>query len=208
MPVYYRRICHSDSNVRGCPLCRMELGVLAGVQKQATRDRIVVFSVNWKESAQRFQQIRHSLKDVRSRARDDAAYKQPPSAWAGLQGIVIDVRSISQVLASGPAASEPTVLGRRPRLYLAACNAEDMAMLVRQQNVETFLSCASHHEYLAGCGHRTAGLEDFRLLPRVQDRKRTQSTGRLRLRCKLQLGLLRSFLVHSHPDGSAVSLGG
>ena len=47
-----------------CPPCRKELGVLAGIQKQATRERVVVFSVNWKESAQRFQQIRHSLKDV------------------------------------------------------------------------------------------------------------------------------------------------
>jgi thiol-disulfide isomerase/thioredoxin len=47
-----------------CTPCRKELGVLAAIQKQATRDRVVVFSVNWQESAQRFQQIKHSLKDV------------------------------------------------------------------------------------------------------------------------------------------------
>ncbi len=44
----------------------------------------------------------------------------------------------------------------------------DMAMLVRQQSVEAFLSFASHHAYLAGIGHRTAALEDSRLLPLVE----------------------------------------
>ena len=47
-----------------CPPCRKELGVLASIQKQATRDKVVVFSVNWQESAQRFQQIKRTLKDV------------------------------------------------------------------------------------------------------------------------------------------------
>lgn len=47
-----------------CAPCRKELGVLAAIQKQATRDKIVVFSVNWQESSKRFQEIRRSLKDV------------------------------------------------------------------------------------------------------------------------------------------------
>jgi hypothetical protein len=41
----------------------------------------------------------------------------------------------------------------------------DMAMLVRQASVESFLAFASHTGYLAGIGHRTAALEDSRLLP-------------------------------------------
>lgn len=41
----------------------------------------------------------------------------------------------------------------------------DMAMLVRQQSVQAFLAFASHRAYLAGIGHRTAALEDSRLLP-------------------------------------------
>jgi hypothetical protein len=41
----------------------------------------------------------------------------------------------------------------------------DMAMLVRQRSVESFLAFASHEAYLAGIGHRTAALEDSRLLP-------------------------------------------
>lgn len=47
-----------------CAPCRKEIGVLAAIQKQATRDKVVVLSVNWQESFQRFQQIRHSLKDA------------------------------------------------------------------------------------------------------------------------------------------------
>ena len=41
----------------------------------------------------------------------------------------------------------------------------DMVMLVRQQSVASFLAFASHGPYLAGIGHRTAALEDSRLLP-------------------------------------------
>ncbi len=41
----------------------------------------------------------------------------------------------------------------------------DMMMLVRQQSVESFLAFASHKAYLAGMGHRTAAVEDSRLVP-------------------------------------------
>lgn len=41
----------------------------------------------------------------------------------------------------------------------------DMAMLVRQSSVASFLAFASHEAYLAGIGHRTAAVEDSRLLP-------------------------------------------
>lgn len=41
----------------------------------------------------------------------------------------------------------------------------DMAMLVRQRSVASFVAFASHEAYLAGIGHRTAALEDSRLLP-------------------------------------------
>jgi hypothetical protein len=41
----------------------------------------------------------------------------------------------------------------------------DLAMLVRQRSVESFLAFASNVRYLAGLGHRTAALEDSRLLP-------------------------------------------
>ncbi len=44
----------------------------------------------------------------------------------------------------------------------------DLTMLVRHASVEAFLSFASNEDYLAGIGHRTAALEDSRLLPLVE----------------------------------------
>lgn len=41
----------------------------------------------------------------------------------------------------------------------------DLVVLIRQSSAESFLAFASHQEYLAGLGHRTAALEDSRLLP-------------------------------------------
>jgi hypothetical protein len=41
----------------------------------------------------------------------------------------------------------------------------DRAMLIRQNSVESFFAFAGHKAYLAGLGHRTAALEDSRLLP-------------------------------------------
>lgn len=51
----------------------------------------------------------------------------------------------------------------------------DMAMLVRQQSVEAFLAFATNEAYLAGIGHRTAALEDSRLLPLSQLAAETMS---------------------------------
>ena len=41
----------------------------------------------------------------------------------------------------------------------------DLVMLVRQNSVASFLAFESHEGYLAGLGHRTAAIEDARLLP-------------------------------------------
>jgi len=41
----------------------------------------------------------------------------------------------------------------------------DAAMLVEQSSPTAFMEFASNAEYLAGIGHRTAALEDSRLLP-------------------------------------------
>ena len=43
----------------------------------------------------------------------------------------------------------------------------DAAILVRQSSVESFMAFASNQGYLAGIGHRTAALEDSRLLPLI-----------------------------------------
>jgi uncharacterized protein (DUF1330 family) len=41
----------------------------------------------------------------------------------------------------------------------------DLVLLVQHQSSEAFLSFATNQDYLAGIGHRTAALEDSRLLP-------------------------------------------
>ena len=43
----------------------------------------------------------------------------------------------------------------------------DLALLVKQRSVESFIAFASNAGYLAGMGHRIAALEDSRLLPLV-----------------------------------------
>jgi peroxiredoxin len=47
-----------------CGPCRKELPVLATIQKKGTRDKIAIFAVNWRESADQFRQIRHAFKDI------------------------------------------------------------------------------------------------------------------------------------------------
>jgi len=52
----------------------------------------------------------------------------------------------------------------------------DVAMLVRQSSLQSFLTFASNQDYLSGIGHRTAAVEDSRLLPLV-DAARVESVG-------------------------------
>jgi uncharacterized protein (DUF1330 family) len=51
----------------------------------------------------------------------------------------------------------------------------DLVMLVRQNSLSDFLAFASNQAYLAGIGHRTAALEDSRLLPLVASTTATSS---------------------------------
>jgi hypothetical protein len=58
--------------------------------------------------------------------------------------------------------------GRGGDYFIGPANERwDAVMLVRQSSVESFLAFASNQAYLAGIGHRTAALEDSRLLPLV-----------------------------------------
>jgi len=45
----------------------------------------------------------------------------------------------------------------------------DLVILVKQRSLEDFMKFASNDEYRAGMGHRTAALEDSRLLPMIQN---------------------------------------
>jgi len=46
-----------------CGPCRKELPILQSIQKQATRDKVVVFAVNWEESHDQFRAIERALHD-------------------------------------------------------------------------------------------------------------------------------------------------
>lgn len=52
----------------------------------------------------------------------------------------------------------------------------DLVVLVRQRDVGSFLAFAQNQPYLAGLGHRTAAVEDSRLLPIVPQRVTTPAT--------------------------------
>jgi thiol-disulfide isomerase/thioredoxin len=60
-----------------CPPCRKEMSVLAKIQKAATRDKVVIFAVNWKESDDQFRAIRRALKDV------DLTLLSDSTGWVG-----------------------------------------------------------------------------------------------------------------------------
>jgi hypothetical protein len=45
----------------------------------------------------------------------------------------------------------------------------DVALLIRQSSVDSFMAFESNTEYMKGIGHRTAALEDSRLLPLVEE---------------------------------------
>ncbi len=59
--------------------------------------------------------------------------------------------------------------GRAGRFLIGPSDERwDAVMLVRQASAAAFLVFASNAEYLAGLGHRSAALEDSRLLPVVE----------------------------------------
>jgi hypothetical protein len=49
----------------------------------------------------------------------------------------------------------------------------DLVLLVRQKSLTDFMAFSSNKEYLEGFGHRTAALEDSRLLPLVASKMAT-----------------------------------
>lgn len=44
----------------------------------------------------------------------------------------------------------------------------DLVMMIRQSSAQSFLAFSSHQDYMAGIGHRTAAIEDSRLLPMTE----------------------------------------
>jgi hypothetical protein len=62
-----------------------------------------------------------------------------------------------------------TFLGRGGAFLIGPSDERwDVAMLIRHRSASAFMAFASDEGYLAGLGHRTAALEDSRLLPLVE----------------------------------------
>lgn len=68
---------------------------------------------------------------------------------------------------------ELAFLGRGGALLIGPPDERwDAAMLIRQRSVSDFIAFASNAKYLEGMGHRTAAIEDSRLLPLVDETSR------------------------------------
>jgi len=61
---YHGRIVIVSFWASWCAPCRKELPVLANIQKQVSRDHLMVFAVNWKQDRSLYRQIVKTLKDV------------------------------------------------------------------------------------------------------------------------------------------------
>jgi len=97
-------------------------------------------------------------------ANPELAPKEPISGAAAYQRYI--EHTLPFLKKSG---GEVLFLGRGgPVLIGPAEERWDAMLLVRQRSVQDFMAFAQDPAYLAGMGHRTAALEDSRLLPLVE----------------------------------------
>ena len=87
----------------------------------------------------------------------------PPTAVSGADAFARYIDHTLPLLRES--GGDVLFLGNGERFLIGPPNERwDLAMLVRQGSVASFLAFASNEAYLAGVGHRTAALEDSRLL--------------------------------------------
>jgi hypothetical protein len=91
----------------------------------------------------------------------------PPGLISGAQAYgLYAAHTLPHLKKSG---GEMVFLGRGGAFLIGPTDEHwDAVMLIRQRSVTAFIAFASNAEYLAGIGHRTAALEDSRLLPLVE----------------------------------------
>lgn len=107
------------------------------------------------------------------RFRDVADYSQHPDLMpaepiSGAQAFDFYIEeTMPHLIASG---GELLFMGAGNSFFIGPeCERWDRAMLVRQSGVEAFIAFASNEAYMTSAiGHRTAALEDSRLLPLTQ----------------------------------------
>ncbi|MDQ2825813.1 MAG: DUF1330 domain-containing protein [Actinomycetota bacterium] len=90
----------------------------------------------------------------------------PPTPISGREAYEAYVRHTMPFLAAGGGSVE--FFGTGGGWFVGPGDERwDLVMLIRQASVDDFFAFAVNEEYLAGTGHRTAALEDSRLLPVV-----------------------------------------
>jgi hypothetical protein len=106
------------------------------------------------------------------RLRDIADYSESPSLApsATISGADAFDLYISHALPFLKASGGEIVFLGEGGAFLIGPEGErwDRAMLVRQNSVLSFMAFATDKAYFAGLGHRTAAIEDSRLLPLVE----------------------------------------
>ncbi len=106
------------------------------------------------------------------RFREVADYSASPALAPGqaISGAEAFQRYIDHTLPFLEASGGELVLLGKGGNFLIGPQEErwDLVMLVRQRSLADFMAFASDEAYLAGLGHRTAALEDSRLLPIVE----------------------------------------
>lgn len=75
-----------------CAPCRAEMGMLASLQKVATRDKVVIFAVNWQQDTETFWRIKRALRNV------DLTLLSDPEGYIGRQ---YDVDAIPHMVIVG-----------------------------------------------------------------------------------------------------------
>ena len=106
------------------------------------------------------------------RFREFADYSETPDlapllAISGKEAYQLYMKhTIPHLLKSG---GEVLFLGEGGAFLVGPENEKwDEVMLIKQNSVEDFMAFASNQEYMKGLGHRTAALEDSRLLPLIE----------------------------------------
>lgn len=91
----------------------------------------------------------------------------PPVAISGKEAYQLYIKhTVPHLLQSG---GEILFLGKGGAFLVGPENEQwDEVMLIKQNSIDDFMAFASNQEYLKGIGHRTAALEDSRLLPLVE----------------------------------------
>ena len=75
-----------------CGPCRAEVPMLARLQQAATREKVVVVSVNWREDHEHFREIQHVLQKTQLTLVSD---------WRGDMGTAYDVHAIPHMVIVG-----------------------------------------------------------------------------------------------------------